>query len=187
MLQNQRSKKTLMEIANRKLLGELVTERLFFIENPQHHHFKELWENCFNSKEDLDFIKPAVAPGAEPPTKEKDLRYLTMHMGPEDKLWFLKSIDENKIIGFVNYGSMIKEEPNSFGLVIGKKYSKNGLGQEALNMVCEDVKRRGLKEIYGYCYKDNIKSIRMMEKCGFTKEQDFIKDGVECSKYKRIV
>ena len=121
---NRRNKKTLMEISNRKLLGELVTERLFFIENPQHYDFKELWENCFNTKEDLDFIKSAVSPDELPPEEESDLVSLTMNLGPNDKLWFLKSIDENKIVGFAHHGNMIKEEPNSIGLVIGKKYSK---------------------------------------------------------------
>ena len=187
MLQNRRNKKTLMEIANRKLLGELVTERLFFIESPQHHDFKELWENCFNNKGDLNFIKSAVAPDQLPPQEESDLASLTMNLGPNDKLWFLKTIDENKIVGFAHHGDMIKEEPNSIGLVIGKKYSKQRLGEEALNMVCEDVKRRGFNETYGYCYKDNFKSISLMEKCGFKKEQDYIKDGIEYSKYKRTL
>ena len=73
---SRRNKKTLIEIANRKLLGELVTERLFFVENPQTTEFKQLWENCFNSKEDLDFIKSAVSPDQSPPQEESDLASL---------------------------------------------------------------------------------------------------------------
>ena len=183
----KRSKKTIVEIANRRLLGELITERLFFIENPQRHDFKELWENCFNSKENLNFIKSAVSPDQLPPQEESDLDSLTMNMGPKDKLWLLKSIDENKIVGFAHHGDMAKEEPNSIGLVIGKKYSKQKLGEEALNMVCEDVRMRGFNETYGYCYNDNFKSISLMEKCGFKKEQDYIKDGVSYSKYKKVL
>tara|TARA_R110002051_G_scaffold286290_1_gene348800 strand:+ start:3862 stop:4467 length:606 start_codon:yes stop_codon:yes gene_type:complete len=185
MRYQKRSKKIIVEIANRKVLGELITERLFFMENPQHQHSKELWENCFNSYEDLDFMKSAVPPNQLPPQQERDLTSLTTGMGPKDKLWYLKSIDEGKIVGFAHHGDVIKEEPNSIGLVIGKKYSKQGLGEEALNMVCEDVKKRGFNETYGYCYKDNKKSINLMEKCGFKKEKDYIKDGVEYHRYKR--
>jgi RimJ/RimL family protein N-acetyltransferase len=187
MRNSKRSKKTIVEIANRKLLGELITERLFFIENPQHQHFKELWENCFNSKKELDFIQSAVSPDQLPPQEESDLASLTMDMGPKDKLWFLKTIDEGKIVGFAHHGNVIKEEPNSIGIVIGEKYSKHGLGEEVLNRVCEDVKKRGMMETYGYCYKDNFKSISLMEKCGFKKEQDYIKDGIEYCKYKRTL
>lgn len=80
---------------------------------------------------------------------------------------FLKK--ENINIGYVQ---IIKLENNTYeiGYHIAKRYTCNGYATEALKMflpeICNELK---IKEIYATSLKENVASVRVLEKCGFIK------------------
>ena len=75
--------------------------------------------------------------------------------------------ENNKLIGSVGV-SMFPDEPNDFSIRIFKPYRNQGFGTMAFALgakYCFDV--LGLEKIYAGCYPDNIRSRKMLEKCGF--------------------
>jgi len=55
----------------------------------------------------------------------------------------------------------------SLGYWFGREYWGQGYATEAVRTVIEYVSRPGIPEIYAAPHRDNIASIRVLEKCGF--------------------
>jgi len=75
--------------------------------------------------------------------------------------------ENNKLIGSIGV-SMFPDEPDDLSIRIFKPYRKQGFGTMAFALgakYCFDV--LGLEKIYAGCYPDNIRSMKMIEKCGF--------------------
>ena len=54
------------------------------------------------------------------------------------------------------------------GYHIAKKYTGNGYATEAVSSFLPVVaEKKGLSAIYGICLRENIASVKVMEKCGF--------------------
>ena len=63
---------------------------------------------------------------------------------------------------------MFPNEPNDMSINIFKPYRNQGFGTMAFTLgakYCFDI--LGLEKIYAGCYPDNIRSLKMLEKCGF--------------------
>ena len=72
----------------------------------------------------------------------------------------------NENIGYVQLVPI--EEGREIGYHIAKKYTGNGYATEAvLAFLPVIAEKKSLSEIYGICLKENIASVRVMEKCGF--------------------
>ena len=75
--------------------------------------------------------------------------------------------ENNELIGSIGI-SMYPDEPNDMSIRIFKPYRNQGFGTMAFKLgakYCFDV--LGLEKIYAGCYPDNIRSMKMLEKCGF--------------------
>jgi len=75
--------------------------------------------------------------------------------------------ENNKLIGSVGV-SMYPDEPDDLSIRIFKPYRNQGFGTMAFALgakYCFYV--LGLEKIYAGCYPDNIRSMKMIEKCGF--------------------
>ena len=75
--------------------------------------------------------------------------------------------ENNKLIGSVGV-SMFPDEEKDLTIIIFKPYRNQGFGTMAFALgakYCFDVLE--LEKICAGCYPDNIKSMRMLEKCGF--------------------
>lgn len=72
------------------------------------------------------------------------------------------------IKGFLNYGEVIPGHKNAFGMVIGKKYSGQGLGNRSLAEFIRCRNRYLVGTINGYCHRENHAMIAIMEKNGMT-------------------
>lgn len=73
----------------------------------------------------------------------------------------------NKLIGSIGV-SMFPDEEDDLTIIIFKPYRNQGYGTMAFRLgakYCFDV--LGLEKIYAGCYPDNIRSMKMIEKCGF--------------------
>ena len=56
------------------------------------------------------------------------------------------------------------------GYHIGNKYTNNGYASESLSHFIPFImKHMNIKELTGVCIKENVASIRVLEKCGFVK------------------
>jgi len=96
---------------------------------------------------------------------------------PEDRIGFMAHwatilnddrLDKQAVVfdGQV-VGSMVSfemEGHREVGYWIGREFWGKGIATQALALFLDQVKVRPL---YGYCAKDNIGSIRVLEKCGF--------------------
>lgn len=72
----------------------------------------------------------------------------------------------NTNIGYVQLAPV--DEGWEIGYHIAKKYTGNGYATEAVNSFLPVIAgKKALPEIYGICLKENVASVRVMEKCGF--------------------
>ena len=75
--------------------------------------------------------------------------------------------ESNKLIGSIGV-SMFPGEPDDMSIRIFKPYRNQGFGTIAFSLgvkYCFEILK--LDKIYAGCYPDNIRSIKMIEKCGF--------------------
>lgn len=73
---------------------------------------------------------------------------------------------DNVNIGYVQLAPV--DEGWEIGYHIAKKYTGNGYATEAVTSFLPVIaEKKGLSEIYGICLKENVASVRVMEKCGF--------------------
>lgn len=72
-------------------------------------------------------------------------------------------------IGYVQAVPM-DDDTWEIGYHIGAKYTKNGYATEAVGAFLPVImKKLQLKEMLGVCLKDNVASVKVMERCGFEK------------------
>ncbi len=84
--------------------------------------------------------------------------------------------DKNELIGSVMYRFYKdKEGECEIGYSIGAKYWGQGLGKEIVRVLVESIRKNAeVKKIMAWSHKDNIASIKILEKNGFelVKQQD---------------
>ena len=86
--------------------------------------------------------------------------------GPLVYAIIIKQTGEN-----IGYVQIIPFEDNrqEIGYHIAKPYVNNGYSTEVVNAFLPVItKKIGIDEVYGVCLKNNLASIRVMVKCGFT-------------------
>ena len=72
-------------------------------------------------------------------------------------------------IGYVQLVPM--EDTFEVGYHIAKPYTCNGYAAEALKAFLDYILPcNNIKKVYGICMRENIASVKVLEKCGFTKE-----------------
>ena len=72
-------------------------------------------------------------------------------------------------IGYVQLVPM--EDTFEVGYHIAKPYTCNGYATEALKAFLDyTLPCKNIKKVYGICMCENIAAVKVMEKCGFTKE-----------------
>ena len=141
------------------------TRRLTFLNSINTQtDLNELWQNCFSGTENLAHMNAHVP---MPLTQQFQLNGFLKNSGANYKVWLIKRIVENDIIGFVVHGDFFPGLPNNIGFNIGLNYIQKGYASETLQSLIEYVRSTGLKETYGHCFDTNLASIRTMEKSGF--------------------
>lgn len=80
--------------------------------------------------------------------------------------------DGGKNIGYVQLCKLELEEEGNWeiGYHIAKSFTGKGYATEAVKAFLPAmIQKLNLKEVYGICLAENTASIRVLEKCGFTK------------------
>ena len=93
--------------------------------------------------------------------------FLMSQYGTEDgPLVYPVFTKKNENIGYVQLAPI--EEGWEIGYHIAKKYTGNGYATEAVSAFLPVIsENKSLSGIYGICLKENVASVRVMEKCGF--------------------
>ncbi len=98
---------------------------------------------------------------------KETVKFLMSQYGSEDgPLVYPVFTKRNENIGYIQLAPI--EEGWEIGYHIAKKYTGNGYATEAVSAFLPVIaEKKSLSEIYGISLKENIASVRVMEKCGF--------------------
>ena len=79
--------------------------------------------------------------------------------------------DGNQNIGYVQLCKLeLEEEIWEIGYHIAKNFTGKGFATEAVKVFLPAMaQNHNLKEIYGICLAENLASVQVLEKCGFTR------------------
>lgn len=138
------------------------TPRLSYINQKTEDQLNELWENTFAGEENNNFIHAHVPKEYAVPNKSS----LIYYVGNNKRLWLIKRIQENDIIGYVVHGN-IGGLQNNIGIAIGKRFSNMGYGLEACQELLKTIKEEGYSEIFAQCMASNTPVISLLTKLKF--------------------
>ena len=80
---------------------------------------------------------------------------------------YIKDLDLNEYVGYVNYHYNKNENRYECGILIENKYRGYGYSKLALKLLCQVAKENGIKELYDNFEKDRDKSLQLFESVGF--------------------
>lgn len=87
-------------------------------------------------------------------------------------------IYKNRKIGMVNVFNLDTDMPE-LGIYIGEiKLWGNGLASEAIDLLVDNLKKKGYDKICATTNKENCRSIKLWEKLGFKRKEE-VKNGTE--------
>ena len=77
--------------------------------------------------------------------------------------------DGDKNIGYVQLCKLEEEGAWEIGYHIAKQFTGKGYATEAVKAFLPAMAQKlNIKEVYGICLAENLASVRVLEKCGFT-------------------
>lgn len=80
---------------------------------------------------------------------------------------YIKDIDLNEFVGYVNYYYNKMEERYCCGVLIESKYRGKGYSKQALKLLCEVAKKNQIKELYDSFEVDRSNTLEIFKSCGF--------------------
>jgi RimJ/RimL family protein N-acetyltransferase len=88
-------------------------------------------------------------------------------------IWFIVT-DEDGPIGLINHGSAFPGHANAFGMVIARDHARRGHGRAALAEFVDRHEEFGVRELNGFCHRDNAAILRIMRAVGFVQDATFV-------------
>lgn len=80
---------------------------------------------------------------------------------------YIKDIDINDFVGCVNYQYNKFENRYECGIVIEYKYRNQGYAKKALELLCEEAKINGVKEMYDFFELERDNTLKLFVSSGF--------------------
>lgn len=107
----------------------------------------EVFETVVEARETIEFLMSA-------------------YDSPDGPLVYPVITDEGINIGYVQLAPI--DEGWEIGYHIAKKYTGHGYATEAVNAFLPVIaEQKNISTVYGVCVKENLASVKVMEKCGF--------------------
>lgn len=103
----------------------------------------------------IDFEEERWQESFEKRIKEK--RYLA----------YIKDNDINEYVGYVNYHYNKNDNRYECGIVIEAKYRGKGYAKPALNLLCEEALKNGIKELYNNFEMERSLALKVFLSVGF--------------------
>jgi RimJ/RimL family protein N-acetyltransferase len=116
----------------------------------------------YENQQDYDSRYMAAFISKEQDNKERFIAHWSMILNDETKTT-KTIIFEDQVVGYVSTFQQSGEQEITYW--IGKKYWGKGI---ATNAVSQFINQLKLRPLYARAAKDNIASIRVLEKCGFS-------------------
>lgn len=91
---------------------------------------------------------------------------------------YIKDLDLDKFVGYVNYYYLQTEKRYMCGVVIEYKYRRCKYGYDALKLLCERAKENGIKALYDDFELDRVSALNLFLSLGF--------EVVEHKKWKKL-
>lgn len=139
-----------------------TTNRLTFLNHKSAEQLEALWENTFAGAENDRHVHAHVPQQYAVPNKSLLLGFVAQNTG----LWLIQRIEDKAILSYVVYGQ-IGPFPNSMGIVIGKKFARQGYALETCQELLAWLKREGRAEVFANCLESNLPIIGLLGQVGF--------------------
>lgn len=138
------------------------TNRLAFLNHKSAEQLEALWENTFAGAENDRHVHAHVPKQYAVPNKSILLNFAAQNKG----LWLIQRIEDNAILGYVVHGQ-IGPFPNSMGIVIGRRFARQGYALETCQELLAWLKQEGRAEVFANCLESNIPIIGLLGQLGF--------------------
>lgn len=94
---------------------------------------------------------------------------------------YIKDTQLDEYVGYVNYQYIKDEDRYDCGVVVYSKYGGKGYAKAGLQLLCEQAKKNGIKELYDNFEIDRGHTLSLFESVGFKviEEQTWKKFGKE--------
>ncbi|MCE2777570.1 MAG: GNAT family N-acetyltransferase [Algoriphagus sp.] len=138
------------------------TNRLAFLNHKSAEQLEALWENTFAGTENDRHVHAHVPKQYAVPNKSILLNFAAQNKG----LWLIQRIEDNAILGYVVHGQ-IGPFPNSMGIVISRKFARQGYALETGQELLAWLKGEGKAEVFANCLESNIPIIGLLGQLGF--------------------
>ena len=138
------------------------TNRLAFLNHKSVEQLEALWENTFAGAENDRHVHAHVPLQHAVPNKPILLNFAAQNRG----LWLIQRIDDKDILGYVVYGQ-IGSSSNSMGIVIGRKFARQGYALETGQELLAWLKGEGKAEVFANCLESNLPIIGLLGQLGF--------------------
>jgi len=80
---------------------------------------------------------------------------------------YIKDIDINQYVGYVNYHYNEKDDKYECGIVIESIYRNKGYSKLGLKILCEEAFKNGIDKLYDSFEKDRENTLKVFESIGF--------------------
>ncbi len=138
------------------------TNRLAFLNHKSAEQLEALWENTFAGAENDRHVHAHVPKQYAVPNKSILLNFAAQNRG----LWLIQRIEDNAILGYVVHGQ-IGPFPNSMGIVIGRRFARQGYALETGQELLAWLRGEGKAEVFANCLESNIPIIGLLGQLGF--------------------
>jgi len=138
------------------------TNRLAFLNHKSTEQLEALWENTFAGAENDRHVHAHVPKQYAVPNKSILLNFAAQNRG----LWLIQRIEDNAILGYVVHGQ-IGPFPNSMGIVIGRRFARQGYALETGQELLAWLRGEGKAEVFANCLESNIPIIGLLGQLGF--------------------
>ena len=138
------------------------TNRLAFLNHKSTEQLEALWENTFAGAENDRHVHAHVPKQYAVPNKSILLNFAAQNRG----LWLIQRIEDNAILGYVVHGE-IGPFPNSMGIVIGRRFARQGYALETGQELLAWLRGEGKAEVFANCLESNIPIIGLLGQLGF--------------------
>lgn len=138
------------------------TTRLTFLNQKTSEQLESLWDNAFSGAENDRHVHAHVPSQFAVPNKSSLLNFAAQNRG----LWLIQRIDTRDILGYVVYGQ-IGPSSNSMGIVIGRRFARQGYALETCQELLAWLKREGRVEVFANCMESNLPIINLLRQLGF--------------------
>jgi len=138
------------------------TKRLTFLNHKSFEQLEALWDNTFAGEENDRHVHAHTPLQYAVPNRSVLLNFAQQNKS----LWLIQRIDDKEILGYVVFGQ-IGPFPNSMGIVIGKKFARQGYALETCQELLDWLKREGKAAVFANCLESNLPIIGLLGQLGF--------------------